>query len=236
MTTTEGAPPEPRPTRAPSTFARAENASRRVLLVICAGAFAWGTGSLVRVELQELLAAPLDGLSTGLSVLTAYWVLHRLWFVATLSPVSWLGGRFLGTSAVAFVVPALMTGELLDLAVAFIRDGSAFESGDDAIAWGLSLLVFGVAPFLAYGAGMRAFERAQARSLADAASRKAEYDAFIAKAVASQGAPAPTGESAAAQSTRSPSGDPPAADVAGPVADSTASTNAAPHDPPTSTS
>lgn len=200
MTTTDGASPEPRPTRAPSTFARAENASRRVLLVICAGAFAWGTGSLVRVELQDLLAEPLDGLSTGLSVLVAYWLLHRLWFVVTLAPVSWLGGRFLGLSAASFVVPALLTGELLDLAVAFIRDGSAFESRDDAIAWGLSLLLFAAAPFFAYSAGVRAFERAQARSLADAASRKAEYDAFIAKASSSQDGAAP-----GAASTPSPS-------------------------------
>jgi hypothetical protein len=182
MTTTEGAPPEPRPTRAPSAFARAENASRRALLIVCAGAFAWGVGSLIRVEVQELLTEPLEGLSTGLSVLLAYWALHRLWFIVTLGPVSWLGGRFIGTSPVAFVVPAVLTGELLDLAMAFLRDGSPFDSSHDAITWLVSLVSFSAVPFGAYALGMRAFTRAQARSLEDAAARKAEYDAFIARA------------------------------------------------------
>jgi hypothetical protein len=190
MTTTEGAPAEPRPTRVPSAFARAENASRRALLIVCAGAFAWGVGSLIRVELQELLSGFLDGLSTGLSVLVIYWMLHRLWFIVTLGPVSWLGGRFIGTSAVAFVVPALLTGEFLDLAVGFVRDGSPFESFDDVIGWLVSLVSFAVVPFAAYGLGVRAFGRAQTRSLEAAAARKAEYDAFIAQATAA-GAPAP---------------------------------------------
>jgi hypothetical protein len=190
MTTTEAPPPmEPTPTRVPSAFARAENTSRRILLVICAGTLAWGVGSLLRVDLQERFAESLDGLQTGLAVLVTYWGLHRLWFVVTLGPISWLGGRFIGGSALGFVLPAIFTGEALDLAVGFLRDGYPFESADDFVAWGLSLVLFAVVPMLSHGAGVRAFEKAQQRSLADAAARKAEYDAFIARAQAGGAAP-----------------------------------------------
>ncbi|MCA3012947.1 MAG: hypothetical protein INH41_11165 [Myxococcaceae bacterium] len=190
----EATPGAPVAGRGPSAFARAENTSRRVLVVICGGAFSWGVGSLARVELQEALAAPLEALSTGLSVIAAYWLLHRLWLLVGLAPVSFLAGRFLGGHPVTFVAPAVFTGELLDLALSTLRDGAPFESGEDFTAGVVTLAMASVAPYLAHGLGERAFERARARAVADAAERRADYDAFIARTTAPKGTPRAEGE------------------------------------------
>ena len=181
--TTSNPSPEPVPSTQLSAFGRAENASRRILLVICAGVLAWGVGSILSVNLREALEAPLDSaVQTGLGAIIEHWVFQRVWIVVMLAPASWLGGRFLGGSSLGFVLPAAISGEVLDLAIAFMRDGSPFFSWEDVGGWAFSLGLGLVTCFVAFAAGGKAFERAQQQSLRDAAERKSEYDAFIAKA------------------------------------------------------
>jgi K+-transporting ATPase A subunit len=90
------------------------------------------------------------------------------------------------------VAPAVFVGELLDLALATLRDGAPFESGEDLAAAVATLAVASVAPAVAYGWGERAFERAQAQAVIDAAARKAEYEAFVARATDPSAEPTPT--------------------------------------------
>ena len=105
--TTSDQSPEPVPSTQQGAFSRAENASRRVLLVVCAGVLAWGLGSILSVNLREALEAPLDSaVQTGVGAIIEHWVFQRVWLVVMLVPASWLGGRFLGGSALAFVLPA----------------------------------------------------------------------------------------------------------------------------------
>lgn len=179
---TTDASSDPGRTRGPSALNWLENASRRAIVVVCTGACAWGIGSLVRGELTALVTSWLEGGQTGLGALILYWSLSRLWLVVALAPLSWLAGRFVGIHPVAFVVPAALTGEALELTLASLREGAGFESPEDLAAWGVSLLLFGAVPLLTYWRGRKAFERARAQSLADAAQRKAEYDAFLARA------------------------------------------------------
>ena len=181
MTTSES--PEPVPSTQLSAFGRAENASRRILLVICAGVLAWGVGSILSVNLREAFEGPLDSaVQTGLGAIIEHWVFQRVWLVVMLVPASWLGGRFLGGSPFGFVLPAAISGEVLDLAIAYMKDGSPFFSWEDVGGWAISLGLALVPCFFAFAAGGKAFERAQQQSLQDAAARKSEYDAFIAKA------------------------------------------------------
>jgi len=213
MTTTMTEPSsEPVPSSQPGAYARAENASRRVLLVICAGVLAWGVGSILSVNLRELLQDPIeDVVETGLGAIIEHWVFQRVWIVGLLVPASWLGGRFLGGSSLSFVTPAVMSGEALALAIDFIRDGSPFHSWEDVGGWAVSLVIAVVPCFIAFAAGARAFEGAKEQSLRDAAERKAEYDAFIAKAggdAAPSAAVAPTQDGAPTPSVV-PTQDPP---------------------------
>lgn len=188
--TTNDPSPEPVPSTKQSAFGRAENASRRILLVVCVGVLAWGLGSILSVNLREALEAPLDSaVDTGLAAIVEHWVFQRVWMVVLLVPASWLGGRFLGGSSLSFVVPATLAGEVLGLTIGFVRDGSPFFSWEDAGGWAISLGLALVPCFAAFIAGGRAFERAQQQSLRDAAARKSEYDAFIAKS-ASEAPPA----------------------------------------------
>lgn len=167
----------------PSAFARAENASRRVLLIICLGVLAWGVGSVLSVNLRELFEGPLDELvDTGGKAIIEHWVFQRVWMLLFLAPISWLAGRFIGGPSVLFVAPATVSGEALSFAVDFIKDGSPFHSWEDVAGWGVSLVIALVPCFAAFVSGAKAFDRAQAQSLVDAAARKAEYDAFVAKA------------------------------------------------------
>ncbi len=199
MMTTSDQSPEPVPSTHQGAFGRAESASRRVLLVVCAGVLAWGLGSILSVNLREALEAPLDSaVETGLGAIIEHWVFQRVWIVVMLVPASWLGGRFLGGSALAFVLPATFSGEALGLAIDFLRDGSPFFSWEDVAGWGISLGVALLPCFAAFVAGGRAHERAQRESLRDAAARKSEYDAFIAKA----STPPPTEQPPAADPTK----------------------------------
>ncbi|MDP3237797.1 MAG: hypothetical protein Q8S33_17130 [Myxococcales bacterium] len=180
--TTSDPSPEPVPSTQLSAFGRAENASRRILLVICAGVLAWGVGSILSVNLREALEAPLEAaVLTGLGAIVEHWVFQHLWLVVMLVPASWLGGRFLGGSSLGFVLPAAISGEVLALAIAYMRDGSPFFSWEDVGGWAISLGLALVPCFFAFAAGGKAFERARQQSLRDAAERKSEYDAFIAK-------------------------------------------------------
>lgn len=181
MTTTE-----PVPTRQPSAFARAENASRRVLVVVSAGVLAWGVGSILAVNLREAFAELVE-VETGLGAIAEHWVFQRVWLVALLAPVAWLGGRFLGGGAAGFVLPAVLVGEALGLSIDFLRDGSPFHSWEDVGAWAVSLGLAVIPSFFTFAAGARAFERARQQSLADASARQAEYDAFIARATGDGG-------------------------------------------------
>ncbi len=181
--TTSDPSPEPVPSTQLSAFGRAENASRRILLVVCAGVLAWGVGSILSVNLREAFEASLDSaVQTGLGAIIEHWVFQIVWIVVMLVPASWLGGRFLGGSSLGFVLPAAISGEVLDLTIAFMRDGSPFYSWEDVGGWAISLVLALVPCFVAFAAGGKAFERAQQQSLRDAAERKSEYDAFIAKA------------------------------------------------------
>ncbi|MBL8924049.1 MAG: hypothetical protein JNJ54_34650 [Myxococcaceae bacterium] len=174
----------------PGAWARAENASRRVLLVLCLGLLAWGVGALLAVNLRELLEDTLDRtVETGLGAIVEHWVFQRFWVVFVFAPVCWVAGRFLGGSSLLFVVPGFLTGEAFALALGFLRDGSPFHSWADVAGWAISIVLSLPICFVAFISGGRAFERAQARSLVDAAARKADYDAFIAKA--NQGAEPP---------------------------------------------
>lgn len=176
MTTTDSV------SKGPSAYARAENASRRVLLIICLGVLAWGVGSVLSVNLRELLEAPLDELvDTGFKAIIEHWTFQRVWMVLLLAPISWLAGRFIGGSSVLFVLPATISGEALSFAVEFLKDGSPFHSWEDVAGWAVSLGLALVPCFAAFLHGAKAFDRAQAQSLVDAAARKAEYDAFVAK-------------------------------------------------------
>lgn len=180
MTTSEPTP------SGPSAFARAENASRRVLLIVCLGVLAWGLGSVLAVNLRELIEEPLEStVETGLGAIIEHWAFQRVWVLLVFAPVCWAGGRFLGGSALVFVVPGFLAGEAFSLALGFLQDGSPFHSWEDVAGWAISIVVSLPVCFVAFVAGSRAFERAHAQSLVDAAARKAEYDAFIAK---SQGA------------------------------------------------
>lgn len=168
--------------KGPSAFARAENASRRVLLVLCLGVLAWGVGSIASVNLRELFEASLDELvDSGGKAIVEHWVFQRVWIVLFLAPISWLAGRFIGGQSALFVLPATVAGEALSMAVEFLKDGSPFHSWEDVAGWAVSLVIALVPCFAAFLNGAKAFDRAQAQSLVDAAARKAEYDAFVAK-------------------------------------------------------
>lgn len=177
MTTSEPAP----------LFSRAENASRRWLLVICLGALAWGVGSLLATNLEEWLALEVQ---TGLGAIVEHWCFERLWLVLTLTPMAFAAGRFLGGAWPAFVLPAALTGEVFSASLAFLRDGSPWHSWEDVAAGFLSLALGLIPAALSFEAGRRAFARAEAQSLQDAAARKAEYDAFLAKAKGDERPPA----------------------------------------------
>lgn len=180
------------PARAPSAYARAENASRRVLLIICVGVLTWGLGSIVSVNVHEALEEPLEAFDTGLLAIIEHWFFKHLWLVIALAPASWLFGRFLGGQALLVVLPAAASGEALDLAVPFLQDGSPFQSWADVAGWAIGLVIFLVPCVVAFVRGERSFERARVQSLTDAAARRAEYDAFIAKAAEAKGADQPS--------------------------------------------
>lgn len=186
MTTSEPTP------AGPSAFARAENASRRVLLIVCLGVLAWGVGSVLAINLRELVEAPLENtVETGLGAIIEHWAFQRVWVLLVFAPVCWAGGRFLGGSALVFVVPGFLCGEAFSLALGLLQDGSPFHSWEDVAGWAISIVVTLPVCFVAFAAGSRAFDRAQAQSLVDAAARKAEYDAFIAKSLQGPEAPPP---------------------------------------------
>lgn len=182
MTTSDA--PAPGPSRRPGVYARAENASRRVLLIICIGALTWGVGSLSSVNLHEALEEPLRVFDTGLLAIIEHWFFQHLWLLIALAPASWVFGRFLGGNPILVVLPAAASGEALGLALPFLSDGSPFESWADVAGWAVSYVLFLVPCVVAFVRGERGFERARAQSLVDAAARKAEYDAFIANATA----------------------------------------------------
>jgi hypothetical protein len=176
MTTTEPV------SKGPTAYARAENASRRVLLIVCLGVLAWGVGSVLSVNLRELLEAALDeAVDTGGKAIIEHWAFQRVWMLLVLAPLSWLAGRFIGGPSALFVLPATVSGEALSFAVEFIKEGSPFHSWEDVAGWAVSLVIALVPCFAAFISGAKAFDRAQAQSLVDAAGRKAEYDAFVAK-------------------------------------------------------
>lgn len=226
---------EPTPSTPPSTFAIAENASRRVLLIICLGVLSWGVGSVLSVNLHEALEGPLDAIETGLGAIIEHWAFQRVWVLFVLAPVCWLAGRFIGGLSVLFVVPAFFSGEALSFALAFLQDGSPFHSWEDVAGWAVSVVVALPPCFLAFASGAKAFGRAQERSLVDAASRKAEYDAFIAKATGPEApppAPATAPPSEAGPSNASAAvpteAAPPVTPVAGPTETTTAPSDGTP--------
>lgn len=161
-------------------FRRAESASRRVLLVVCAGALAWFVGALISVNLHELMVEPLEAvIETGLGLIVEHWVFQHAWLLLTLAPTSYAAGRFLGGPALHFVLPAAVSGEFFELSFAFLRDGSPFDSWADVAGWAVSFVVFLSVSLLTFRRGSVAFERSQLASVASAADRQAEYDAFV---------------------------------------------------------
>lgn len=204
MTTTEA--PKPGPIAA--AYTRAENASRRALLIVCVGALAWGVGAIISVNLHEALAEVLAAIDTGLGAIIEHWVFQHLWLLVTFAPSCWLFGRFLGGRLPAVVFPAALTGEALNLALPFLQDGTPFESTEDFVGWGVSFALFLLPAAWAFLRGEAAFVKASALSLEDAAARRAEYDAFVKASLGaaepSAGPPTPSNPPPA-----SPSNEPP---------------------------
>lgn len=206
MTTTE--PPKARPIAV--AYERAENASRRALLVVCVGALCWGVGALISVNLHELLGGALASFDTGLAAIVEHWFFQNLWLLLTFTPGCWLFGRFLGGRLPAVVFPAALTGEALMLALPFLQDGTPFESTEDFVGWVVSFVLFMIPATFAFVKGEAAFERARVQSLEDAASRRAEYDAFVKDALGSPTQPVAPQNASPPQNDAPPPSDPPA--------------------------
>lgn len=180
-------------TDSPGTFARAERSSRWFLLVVCGGILAWVIGALISVRVHEAFAEPIESaVDTGAGLIVEHWVFQHLWFVITLAPAAYLAGRFMGGSRAGFIALAVTAGELFDFALAFLRDGTPFDSWEDVAGWALSW-VFIVPAFFAFRRGERAHERSVEVAKATAAQRTAEYEAFLAKAKGDESKPPPSG-------------------------------------------
>jgi hypothetical protein len=177
---------EPQPRRGPNTFQRAEERSRRVLLIVSAGVLAWCGGSLLRNELTDVFAESIEAIDVPAVALLTYWFLARLWVLLALTPLSYLGGRFLVMSALAFVVPAAVVGELSSLALAFANSGGEFlfHSVEDVAVWVISFVLACLPSVFAFRSGARAHAASMSASRLTAESQRAQYDAFVARAAA----------------------------------------------------
>lgn len=164
-----------------SVVTRAETVSRRMMLVIGAGIFAWGAGSLIRAEVVGWLAQAVRStdVSTPLAIVV-HWVLARLWVLSGLTPVSYLAGRFVDIEPIRFVVVAGVAGEALGIAIDAAMDGNPFETVSYLGAWTGSFALALLFPWWAFRAGQRAHAKATAnpRSLGP----RPDYEAFAARA------------------------------------------------------
>ncbi len=184
---------EPQPRRGPSTFQRAEEGSRRALLIVSAGVLAWCGGSLMRTALTDPFAESIEAIEVPAVAMVTYWFLARLWVLLALTPISYLGGRFLVMSPFGFVGPAALIGELSSLALAFASSGGEFlfHSVEDVAVWVISLVLACLPSVLAFRSGARAHAAAMSASKLVAESQRSEYDAFVVRAAADQKAPLP---------------------------------------------
>lgn len=179
------APPAPGPNKKePGRLGRAESASRRAVLLVGSGVFAFILGGFVMSGLSVRVGERLGAISNEAAAWLLHWILLRTWLWAILPFLGWAAGRYLGVQALRFAVTATLSGEAFGLMLATASDGLDWVMGSpgDMVARALTLVGGVGLVSWAVSRGLASADAAQAVADVEAEKRKAEYAEFLARA------------------------------------------------------
>jgi hypothetical protein len=179
--------------RGPSAYARADAASRQVVLQLGLGVVAFFGGSILSAGAAARIGERIGPIESEWVAMVFRFGFERLWLLAMLPVFGFAIGRFTEIKGTNFALMAGMAGEVFSLLLVTAINGFDFLLEDTVglIARGVTLFVGMMLTAFAVQAGREASEAAQTEADAVAAARKAEYAEFLA---AAEGKAAPAAE------------------------------------------
>ncbi len=170
--------------KVPSTYARAEAGSRKVVLHIGLGVVAFILGSIFSIGASARIGERIGPIESEWGALVFRWVFERLWLLAVLPVFGYAMGRFTEVTPSRFALTAGISGEVFSVLLVTAINGLDYLLDDTGalIARGGTLFVGMMLTARAVMIGRADNELAQAEANVIAEKRKAEYAEFLAAA------------------------------------------------------
>ena len=182
--------------KVPSAYARADAASRQVVLQVGLGVVAYIIGSVLSVGAAARIGERVGPLESDGAALVFRWFFERLWLFVALPFFGYGIGRFTEARPSRFALVSVLSGETFAVLLVTAINGLDYLLEDTAslIARAVTLFLGMVVTARAVQAGRDAALVSQAQANVVAQQRKAEYAEFLA---AAQGKASSAADSAA---------------------------------------